>query len=167
MKKNIFGWLLAACCVVTFWSCEKEDDLPASKVPADVKTAFDAKFPATRGVEWEKKSGYYVAEFRENGVSIEAWYDANAVWCMTETDLRTDLTALPGLVQNAFQTSQYADWYVDDIDKYERQGDTFYLIEVEKAGEKDRNLFYAEDGSLLKDEVDRNNDEVLPNIRFN
>lgn len=167
MKKNLVGWLMAAYCVVTFWSCEKEDDLPTSKVPADVRTAFDAKFPAVNRVEWEKISGYYVADFRDNGTDMEAWYDKSAVWCMTETDLRTDLNALPGLVQNAFQTGQYADWRVDDIDKYERPGDTFYLVEIEKNGETDRDLFYAEDGTLLKDEVDKNNDQVLPNISFN
>ena len=86
---------------------------------------------------------------------------------MTETDLRTDLSALPGLIQNAFQTGNYADWRVDDIDKYERPAGVFYLIEVEKAGQQDRDLFYAEDGTLLKDDVDRENGEVLPDITFN
>lgn len=167
MKTNIWGWLLAVCCLITFWSCDDDDDLSASKVPADVQAAFEAKFPAVNRVEWEKKSGYYVAEFKENGVDVEAWYDSNAVWCMTETDLRTDLAVLPGLVQSAFQSSQYADWRVDDIDKYERPGEYFYLIEVEKSGQLDRNLFYAEDGTLLKDVVDTSNDEVLPNIKFN
>ena len=126
---NIWGWLLAVCCAVTLGSCDDDDDLSASKVPDNVQVAFEAKFPAVNKVEWEKKSGYYVAEFRENGA--------------------------------------YADWRVDDIDKYERPGDTFYLIEIEKGGQQDRDLFYAEDGTLLKDAVDTNNDKILPNIKFN
>ena len=56
---------------------------------------------------------------------------------------------------------------VGEIAKDERPDRTFYLIEVEKAGQQDRNLFYAEDGTLLKDEADTRNDEVLPNISFN
>jgi hypothetical protein len=55
---------------------------------------------------------------------------------------------------------------VDDIDKYERPKDVFYLIEVETKGEKDRDLFYASDGTLLKDEADRENNEVKPDIVF-
>lgn len=163
---NIWGWLLAVCCAVTLGSCDDDDDLSASKVPDNVQVAFEAKFPAVNKMEWEKKSGYYVAEFRENGADVESWFDTSAVWCMTETDLRTDLTVLPGLVQSAFQSGQYADWRVDDIDKYERPDDTFYLIEIEKGGQQDRDLFYAEDGTLLKDAVDTNNDQILPNIKF-
>ena len=108
-----------------------------------------------------------MAEFRDNGLDMEAWYDSDAIWCMTETDLRTDLNELPGLVKNAFETSEYMDWRVDDIDKYERPSGIFYLIEVEKSGQQDRDLFYDEDGTLLKDVVDKENNKVLPNISFN
>ena len=81
--------------------------------------------------------------------------------------MRTNLNELPGLVQNAFQTSEYADWRVDDIDKFERPAGVFYLIEVEKSGQQDRDLFYDEDGTLLKNVVDTGKDEVLPSISFN
>ena len=124
-------------------------------------------FPTVNRVEWEKKSGYYVADFHDNGVEMDAWFNSDAVWCMTETDLRTNLNELPGLVQNAFQTSEYADWRVDDIDKFERPAGVFYLIEVEKSGQQDRDLFYDEDGTLLKNVVDTGKDEVLPSISFN
>ena len=139
----------------------------ASKADFTVSGTLDAKFPAVARVEWEKKSVYYVAEFYENGVEMQAWFDTDAVWSMTETDLRTDLNVLPGLVQNAFQTGTYADWRVDDIDKYERPAGIFYLIEIEKTGQPDRGLFYGEDGTLLKDVVDTEIGEVLPNISFN
>lgn len=167
MMTNVWKWLFVVCSVVMFSACDDDDDYPSSKVPDSVQAALEAKYPAVKGVEWEKKAGYYVAEFRDNGVDTEVWFDNNAVWCMTETDLRTDLNALPGLVNNAFQNGQYADWTVDDIDKYVRPDLTFYLIEIEKAGQKDRDLFYAEDGTLLKDVVDTENDEVLPSISFN
>ena len=167
MKTDIWKFLFLFCSVVVLSACDNDDDLPSSKVPETVKSAFDAKFPAVARVEWEKKSVYYVAEFYENGVEMQAWFDTDAVWSMTETDLRTDLNVLPGLVQNAFQTGTYADWRVDDIDKYERPSGIFYLIEIEKTGQSDRDLFYGEDGTLLKDVVDTNKGEVLPNISFN
>ena len=167
MKTDLWKFLFLFCSVVMLSACDHDNDLPSSKVPETVKSAFEAKFPAVVKAEWEKKSGYYVAEFRDNGLDMEAWYDSDAIWCMTETDLRTDLNELPGLVKNAFETSEYMDWRVDDIDKYERPSGVFYLIEVEKSGQQDRDLFYDEDGTLLKDVVDKENSKVLPNISFN
>ena len=167
MKTDLWKFLFLFCSVVMLSACDHDDDLPSSKVPETVKSAFEAKFPAVVKAEWEKKSGYYVAEFRDNGLDMEAWYDSDAIWCMTETDLHTDLNELPGLVKNAFETSEYMDWRVDDIDKYERPSGVFYLIEVEKSGQQDRDLFYDEDGTLLKDVVDKENNNVLPNISFN
>ena len=167
MKTDLWKFLFLFCSVVMLSACDHDNDLPSSKVPETVKSAFEAKFPAVVKAEWEKKSGYYVAEFRDNGLDMEAWYDSDAIWCMTETDLRTDLNELPGLVKNAFETSEYMDWRVDDIDKYERPSGIFYLIEVEKSGQQDRDLFYDEDGTLLKDVVDKENNKVLPNISFN
>jgi len=55
---------------------------------------------------------------------------------------------------------------VDDIDKYERTDRTFYLIEIETKGQQDRDLFFGEDGTLLKDEVDRENNDVTPDTTF-
>jgi hypothetical protein len=57
-------------------------------------------------------------------------------------------------------------WIVDDLDKYERPDMTFYLIEIEFSGKKDRNLYYAVDGTLLKDEEDKGRDEVYPDTTF-
>ena len=52
------------------------------------------------------------------------------------------------------------------IDLYERPKDAFYLIEVETQGQPDRDLYFAPDGTLLKDEADRENHEVTPDIEF-
>jgi hypothetical protein len=40
------------------------------------------------------------------------------------------------------------------------------LIEVETPGQPDRDLYFAPDGTLLKDEADRENYEVTPDIVF-
>ncbi len=51
-------------------------------------------------------------------------------------------------------TTQYATWEVDDIDMYERPDLTFYLIEVEADGQRDCELYFSADGTLLKNETD-------------
>ena len=163
MKKNLLVWCVALLGLAAT-ACS-DDDNPVN-VSDSVKQTFLSAYPNASNVEWELKSGYYVADFHVNGVEMDVWYDASGVWCMTETDLRRDLTGLPQAVQSAFQSSTYSAWTVDDIDKYECPSRTFYLIEVETAGQKDRKLYYGETGTLLKDAEDAPNDDVLPTISF-
>ena len=150
--------------VVGFTGCDDNDDV--TNLPEVIENAFNDKFPNATWVEWERKAGYYVAEFRQDGMDVEAWYDNQGSWRMTESDFGRNLTLLPQAVQTTFQSSGYSQWTVDDIDKYECPDKTFYLIEVKKAGQRDRKLFYSQDGLLLKDVEDKENDDVLPTISF-
>lgn len=166
MKTRIFGLFGVLLSVAFLTSCEKDDDLHLSDVPAAVMDSFVAEYPGASRAEWEKKNGYVVAEFRQNGQEVQVWYDSTDRWVMTEYDLGINLTALPQAVQTAFQNSQYATWFVDDIDLFERPDDVFYVIDVETKGQPERNLYFSPDGQLLKDEVDRGNDDVRPDVIF-
>ena len=71
---------------------------------------------------------------------------------------------LPKAIQTAFGESEYKDWRVDDVDMLERvEMETMYVIEVEKS-KQEFDLFYAEDGTLIKavEDID-NNDYYQPN----
>lgn len=166
MKTNLYGLIWALFAVVVLTGCDKDDDIRVSDVPQAVMNTFEAKFPNVTSVEWEKKSGYYVADFWQEGIETHVWIDTKADWKMTELDFGTNLGLLPDAVKNAFLNGQYANWRVDDIDKYERPDKIFYLIEIETKGQQDRDLFFAEDGSLLKDEVDKENNDVTPSTTF-
>ena len=107
-----------------------------------------------------------MADFWQDGMDTHVWYTSNGDWQMTEYDLGVNISALPQAVQDAFHGGKYSTWRVDDINKYERPKDVFYLVEIEIQGEKDRDLYYAKDGTLLKDEVDRENYDVKPDIVF-
>lgn len=163
MKTRLLGVFWALMGVVVLTGCDNDDDdIRVSDVPKEVMNTFEAKFPNVSRAEWENKLGYYVADFWEEGMETQVWIDSKAEWKMTELDLGVNLQLLPEAVRNAFQKGQYANWRVDDIDKYERTDGTFYLIEIETKGEQDRDLFFAPDGSILKDEVDRENNDVTP-----
>lgn len=164
MKSKLLILCLALWGVVGFTGCDDNDDV--TNLPEVIENAFNDKFPDATWVEWERKAGYYVAEFRQDGMDVEAWYDNQGSWRMTESDFGRNLTLLPQAVQTTFQSSGYSQWTVDDIDKYECPDKTFYLIEVKKAGQRDRKLFYSQDGLLLKDVEDKENDDVLPTISF-
>ena len=160
MKLKSYFCILALCGAMTLQSCSDDND--TTNVPESIQNAFQTKYPAATGEEWEAKSGYYVAEFWTGGKEVDAWFTTAAEWCMTETDLGKDKTSLPSEVKTAFESSEYAAWTVEDIDKYERTDKTFYLIEVETVGKPDHKLYYATDGTLLKSVDDAENDDILP-----
>lgn len=164
MKTGFNLWTIALFTLFIGASCS-DDDHPANISDA-VKDTFMNDYPHAGRVEWSVKAGYYVADFYEDGVEKDVWYTKNAQWCMTETDLGRSLNLLPADVQNAFQNSGYDSWNVDNIDKYECPDKTFYLLEIETKGKRDRKLFYSDGGKLLRDVEDKENDDVLPTITF-
>lgn len=115
---------------------------------AKIVSALNAKYPKADKVEWKQKQGYYVAEFHDNGIESEAWFDGAGKWMMTESDVKYN--ALPQAIRNHFEKGNYSNWKRDDIDKIERVGmKPVYIIEVEKEGQ-DTDLYYTENGMLVK-----------------
>lgn len=166
MKKKFYWLFLAVCSVMVLSSCnDDDDDIRVSDVPEVVLNGFQTKYPGIVP-EWENKLGYYVAEFWQEGIQLDVWISSQGEWSMTEMDLGTNQTLLPQAVLTAFQNSTYAAWLIDDMDKYERPDRTFFLIEVETAGQPDHDLYYTPDGTLLKDEVDTENNDVTPATSF-
>jgi len=115
---------------------------------AKIVNALNSKYPKADKIEWKQKDGYYVADFHQNGVESEAWFDATGKWMMTESDLKYN--ALPQAIRNHFEKSIYNNWKKEDINKIERVGmPPVYIIEVEKEGQ-DTDLYYTENGTLVK-----------------
>ncbi len=161
MKLKLHLLLLALCSMVILQSCDDDDDIIS--ITEATQNAFKAKFPTVNNERWENKRGYYVAEWRENGLEKDAWFSTSSEWLMTETDYGRNLSLLPSAVKTALEGSTYQTWSIDDIDFYERPDKDFYRIEVEKKGEREMNLFYATDGTLIKAVEDKENDDILPN----
>lgn len=167
MKKYFYGLCAVLSSVVLLNSCDNDDDdIRFSEVPEKVLVTVEEMFPNMTVVEWEKYRGYYVAEFRKQGTEIYAWFSGDGAWRMTEKDLGRSLMNLPEAVRETFLGTQYAAWEVDDIDLYERPDLTFYLVEVETNGQKDRDLYFASDGSLLKNEADNYGREITPDTEI-
>ncbi len=164
MKKNLFIIAALAIGFVSLQSCDDDDDFKVG-VSESIEQALDKMYPGVTKVDWEKKYNHYVADFYFNGVEVDVWFSGDATWKMTETDVR-GVEGLPEAVRVAFEGSNYSTWRVDDIDKYERPDGTFYLIEIEKKGEKDRNLYYNPDGTIIKDVEDAPNDDIRPDTKL-
>lgn len=162
MKKNLYMMLIALCSIIAFSSCDDDDDNDHIAPSKELQEALNDRYPNITVAEWENKAGYYVAEFYDNGKETEVWFNSTAEWVMTETDYGKNISLLPQSVQTAFNESAYTNWIVDDIDRYERPDKTFYVIEIEYRGQRDRYLFYSEDGTLIKDVEDNGNNTILP-----
>lgn len=134
---------------IVFASCDKDDI--NSYIPNDaVVASLSSKYPAARNIEWEMEGGYDVADFKDNGVDIEAWFASNGEWVMSKSDISYGV--LPEAVKSSFQSGIYADWQRDDICKLERLGmETVYVIVVER-GEQEVDLYYSSEGVLVKED---------------
>ena len=153
--KELMKWMMAcALGVFTLASCSDDDD-DNVPVPDAVTRAFTDKYAGVGRVDWDReKGGYLVAEFWKDGKEHEAWFDNNGEWFMTEIDHGRDLTSLPQAVQAGYEATAYAQtgWSVDDIDEIQRPAyETFYIIEVEKCGQPDYDLYFDTNGTLFRE----------------
>lgn len=163
---------LTAFCVLGAFvstSCDDDDDDNNVRVPDVVLAAFGQQYAGVGHVGWDaERGGYLVAEFMKDGKEHEAWYTADGRWMMTEVDHGRSLQALPRAVRDGYAATPYArrQWVIDDIDEIQRPSyDTFYKIEVEKAGQPDYDLYFDLNGTLFRDVPDNggdDNDGLLP-----
>lgn len=161
MKTKAFIMATLVCGAFVFTACDDDDD---KFTPESVVTkAFDTKYPDAQRTSWENKAGYAKAEFYIGSYEAEAWFDPQGNWLLTETDL--PYNALPQAIKTSFEASSYASWKKDDVDMLERpESGTVYVIEVE-SGETDIDLYYAENGALIKEVTDTDgNGEHLPSV---
>ena len=112
MKTRLILFILLFISGFAIAGCKQQNQYrPDAKIVA----AFNNKYPQSDKVEWEQKQGYYVAEFREDGIEHEAWFDGTGKWVMTESNLR--YSSLPQAIREQFEKSVYSTWKKDDIDK--------------------------------------------------
>jgi Protein of unknown function (DUF2874). len=157
MKTKLMMLTLAAAGFILV-GCDKDDD--GIRVEPELENAFLSQYPDATRVEWEQKAGYYVAEFHRNNAEAEAWYSAQAIWYMTETDVL--YADLPQAIKTALAASEYADWHIDDIDMLECPDmETVYIIEVEQ-GKTEYDLYYSPDGVFIKATPDGGDSGHLP-----
>lgn len=145
MKTKLLFFTFLFITGIVFAGCNQKNQY---RPDAKVITEFNAKYPQAARVEWEAQKGYQSAEFRNNGTESEAWFENSGKWLMTKTELK--YSALPTEVRNQLEKSTYAGWKKEEVHKIERDGMApVYIIDLEK-GEQETNLYYAENGTLVK-----------------
>lgn len=168
MKKKFLGLLAAALCIFALPSCDDNDnDIKYNDVPNNIMNTFQQTYPNAGKVEWEKKGKYYVADFINDSIDMDVWFNpGDGSIAMSEYDYGRNLMYLPPEVDKAFADGEYGYWTVDDVKYYDRTAlNSFYLIEVEKAGQRDKELYYGSDGKLIK-AIDESNRDITPDTQL-
>ncbi|MDR0368654.1 MAG: PepSY-like domain-containing protein [Bacteroidales bacterium] len=144
MKKII---ITLAAVFVSMSGCDKKKN--ANTV---YQNALAALYPTAKHVEWDFDDGYMTAEFRDDGMDAKVWFDKDGTWLKTETDVL--FKYLPHQIQEAFGSSDYAEWKIDDIryvkiNKDPEEELDYYEFDVEKE-EKDVNFAVYPDGTIAE-----------------
>lgn len=161
MMKFVKTLLSIATATLLVVGCEQPNDSHQTigEVSPQVLEAFATRFPGAQNVSWTVKEGYAVATFSwsdpqasTSTSACSAWFDnQGGSWSMTEAEI--PYSALPQAVKQAFESSEYATWHIDNkVDVLMRSGEVepeIYVIEVEQAG-SEVDLYYSPDGVLVK-----------------
>ena len=148
-------WMMVcALGVFSMTSCSDDDDSNVN-VPENVTRAFNDKYAGVGRVEWDReRGGYLVAEFNKDGKEYDAWFTETGEWVMTEVDHGRRMENLPEAVQAGYEATTYSaeNWTIDDIDEIQRPAyETFYIIDVEKKGQPDYDLYFDSNGTLFRE----------------
>lgn len=164
MKKAFILPLMALMAVFTFASCDDDDkDVPTSNVPSEVISNFKAMFPSASKVSWEQKANYYVADFDENRIDNDAWFESNGKWSMTVSDYGHNTSVLPQAVSQIIGSDLYVNYTIDDIELYKRTADSFYVIELDGKNIQDIDLIISPEGNIINNIPDNGKDyTILP-----
>lgn len=112
-----------------------------------IQAYINTNYPGARIVEIDREYNSIEVDIIHNGVHLELTFSNAEVWQMTVTDMHYN--SLPQAVRNAFNTSEYASWRVEDVEMVERNGrETVYVLEVEQ-GDNEVELHFTADGTLI------------------
>ncbi|RFM28438.1 PepSY-like domain-containing protein [Deminuibacter soli] len=124
------------------------------KIPEDVTEAFRKKFPNATKVSWKDKLSSFQASFEMDDEEYIAYFASSGDW--QETDQKMEYEDLPDDVQDGFEKSKYTDWEKGDIYMIVKADDEnllSYRIAVKKNAIQKKYLFFANDGTLLRDAI--------------
>lgn len=156
MNTKFFFLVLAVCGLFVGTACDDDNDDKRYTPDSAITKAFAEKYPDAQRISWETKHGYEVADFYLGNQDTEAWFDNQGNWIFTETEI--PLSIVPAAIREDIAAGPYAQWRIkNEVDKVERpDAPTLYILEVEK-GEQEMDLYYTENGTLIKEVPDDDN----------
>lgn len=154
MKKILF-----ASAAILFSATAIAQNLKSAEVPEAVRTAFSKKFPTAKNVKWSKENeAEFEAEFKNGTNEQSANFNANGLWLVTETEIKT--SKLPATIHAAIK-KEFEGFKLEEAEQVESaEKGSLYEVKLEK-GETTVSVEFAPDGKIIskkeetEDEADK------------
>jgi uncharacterized membrane protein YkoI len=118
-----------------------------AQVPPSVVNAVKAKFPNATAIEWKLKDDEYRAEFKIDKRGHDVWLNKGGGIKKVKQDISKN--DLPAPVKQKLETD-FKSYTIDDADKIEKDGKTYYQVKL-KAAAQERKVLFTADGQIEKD----------------
>jgi uncharacterized membrane protein YkoI len=132
---------------ISFAASSCGQNIPTSKVPSVVQNTVQTKFANAVKIEWERKEKLYEAEFKIDKTEHSVLVDEAGTLISTKTDI--EVARLPAEITAAI-AKDYAGYTVDDAEKIDKDGVTYYQVELEGKGKEDKELIFTSTGETTK-----------------
>ena len=137
----------AACIIGLFFmsvGCSGPE-IAHHKVPSVVQNTLKAQYPITNKVVWEKDHDVYEADIRLNdSTEITIYIDETGRLIVQKYDI--PVAELPAQVVATIRNN-YHGYAIDEAERMERAGQTYYQVELQHKRRKDMNLVFLPDGN--------------------
>ena len=138
MKTILFALFFSGSAILA----TNAQDIKEKDVPQAVTSALTQKYTGITNTEWEREGDNFEAEFDREGTEHTVLLNPSGEILMTKSDVL--LNDLPQPIKSALD-QKYKGMPVDDTELLEKDGQTFYQLEVEEKG-TDRRLVFSSDG---------------------
>lgn len=129
---------------ISLYACGQ--NISSNKVPSVVQNTIRAVFPKAMDIEWEMKKSSYEAEFDMDSTEYTVYLDATGKIIVYKQDIREN--ELPVAITSAL-ARDHAGYRIDDADKIQKDGITYYQVELDNKRKKERNLLFSADGQTV------------------
>jgi hypothetical protein len=144
MKKYM---ILSVVSGMIFASCGGQN-ISSNKVPSVVRNTLSTSYPQVQQVDWDREGKFYEAEWNLNdSLERSVLIDDSGKIVMQKEDIPN--TGLASAILSAVQTL-HPGYAVDDVEKIDRDGKTYFQVELKKTGSKELHLVFTPDGKEEK-----------------
>ena len=145
--KNVYMKLFILPIALAFFSFSScSQDIAADKVPSVVQNTVHAKFINVGKIDWEKKNNnLYEAEFDMDSTEYNILIDTAGKIIMHKIGIST--IELPAAVITAISDG-YSGYKIEEAEKLEKDGVSYYQVELEAKGKKEQQLIFSPDGKI-------------------
>jgi hypothetical protein len=127
MKKIIIAALFAASIISSAFAAD------ASKVSLKIMDNFKKEFRNAAQVEWTIKEQFTKADFKVNGIAVEAFFDKEGE--LIGTSRHAEFNQLPLSAIEKIQ-QDYANYQVSSTIEFDQKGDRNFYVSLEKGNKK-------------------------------